>query len=695
GGDDDPANGSQVGNNTFPFAEQFFVHGGNQAMPFFYSNTGGATYSEAERTFVVPQNWTKAAIQTLVLYLRADSLSQALDTNFGFTTESSVGWFSQTAVSYDDGDAAQSGDISDNQESLMQTTVSGAGTVSFYWAVSSEADWDFLEFYIDNSLQDQISGIVDWHQMTYTITGSGSHTLEWRYMKDEAVSGGEDTGWVDKFEWDGGGQPAQMPGNTGQLYVKVNGVRLDYPGNVADIEWTQWKIDLADLASLGVNLQAVRTLAIGIDGENASGTLYFDDFRLEPAVQAALVSLIEDFDSLAVGSNMQDVDGWEGWFGDLNAGARVTDAVAYSGTNSLEIVGNRDDLVPNWPQKTTGKWVLSVMQYCPSDKQTTGLVYFGPLTEYDAATQTVVWIGEFMANFATGKAYCNQDQAIQIDLVYDDWAELRLEVDLDAQEADFYYDNVFLSTQPAPSITGVDIWPEPDIVGVYFDDFRFEPVVPEPITIPVPNGDFEEIYKPGSDSITADLGAGWTQGVGPDTLMDDGTATYSDGTTGDAVDIPGWIGADPQGWIDNGGSYDRDTSFPNRQGSVARQSDTPDGLYYYLSNGGGWGNPAGGLIVSDAPLATVEDGLTYTLSILANGGATPVVLELLADGVALTPSSSEDPELSGDWQEFSRTYDTAGLAGHLGKSLTIRLGVGRGASGGQSHFDEVSLSYAP
>jgi len=217
-----------------------------------------------------------------------------------------------------------------------------------------------------------------------------------------------------------------------------------------------------------------------------------------------------------------------------------------------------------------------------------------------------------------------------------------------------------------------------------------------PIAIPVPNGNFEEIYKPGSDTITADLGEGWTQGVGPNTPMDDGIATYSDGTTGNRVDIPGWVGADAQGWIDNGGTYGRDTTTGNRQGSVARQIVTPDGLCYYLSNGGDWGNPAGGLIVSDAPVATVENGLTYVLSMLAtgpDGPATPVVLELLADGVALTPSSSVDPQLSGDWKEFSRTYDAASLAGHIGESLTIRLGVGRGASGGQTCFDAVSLSY--
>jgi len=218
-----------------------------------------------------------------------------------------------------------------------------------------------------------------------------------------------------------------------------------------------------------------------------------------------------------------------------------------------------------------------------------------------------------------------------------------------------------------------------------------------PITITVPNGDFEQIYQPGSDSITADLGDGWTQGLGPDAPMDNGTATYSDGSTGAAVDIPGWIGADAQGWVDNGGTYDRDTSFPNRQGSVAAQIVTPDGLYYYLSNGGGWGNTAGGLIVSDAALGTVEDG-SYALSMLAtgpDGAATPVVLELLADGVALTPSVSVDPVLDGEWQKVSRIYDTASLDGHLGESLTIRLGVDRGASGGQSCLDAVSLSFAP
>jgi hypothetical protein len=135
-------------------------------------------------------------------FLQVDFLSEALDTALSFTTGGSADWFSQSTTSHYDGDAAQSGDISGDQDSWMQTTVSGKGTVSFYWKVSSEGDYyDCLKFYIDGSLQEKISGSVGWEQMTYTITASGSHTLEWRYTKDSYVSSGSDCGWVDTVEW--------------------------------------------------------------------------------------------------------------------------------------------------------------------------------------------------------------------------------------------------------------------------------------------------------------------------------------------------------------------------------------------------------------------------------------------------------------------------------------------------------------
>ena len=51
-----------------PYAEQTIVHGGSQSMPLFYDNPGATSYSEATRTFAVPQDWVQGGIKTLVLY---------------------------------------------------------------------------------------------------------------------------------------------------------------------------------------------------------------------------------------------------------------------------------------------------------------------------------------------------------------------------------------------------------------------------------------------------------------------------------------------------------------------------------------------------------------------------------------------------------------------------------------------------
>jgi hypothetical protein len=71
-------------------------------------------------------------------------------------------------------------------------------------------------------------------------------------------------------------------GNTGQLYVKINGIKVPYPGDAADIaglDWLPWTIDLS---TTGADLTSVTSLIIGIEGPAATGTLYVDDIELTP-----------------------------------------------------------------------------------------------------------------------------------------------------------------------------------------------------------------------------------------------------------------------------------------------------------------------------------------------------------------------------------------------------------------------------
>ena len=62
--------GSLVGYWNAPFAEQTIVHGGNQSMPLDYNNVNPPYYSEVERTWDTPQNWTIDGVDTLTLYVR-------------------------------------------------------------------------------------------------------------------------------------------------------------------------------------------------------------------------------------------------------------------------------------------------------------------------------------------------------------------------------------------------------------------------------------------------------------------------------------------------------------------------------------------------------------------------------------------------------------------------------------------------
>jgi len=74
-GYDNPTNGSLVGYDAPPFAEQTIVHGGNQSMPLYYDNSVG--YSEATLTLTYPRDWTEKGVNRLTIWLRGDSANAA------------------------------------------------------------------------------------------------------------------------------------------------------------------------------------------------------------------------------------------------------------------------------------------------------------------------------------------------------------------------------------------------------------------------------------------------------------------------------------------------------------------------------------------------------------------------------------------------------------------------------------------
>ena len=135
----------------------------------------------------------------MVIVTRSLLMTDALDTTgLIWSSGGNQSWYGQTLTTHDGIDAGQSGHVSNAEESWVETTVTGPGTLTFWWKVSSEANYDYLQFLTDGVEQPgSISGTVDWVQRSVSVA-AGVHALRWGYKKDGSSSRGLDTGWLDE-----------------------------------------------------------------------------------------------------------------------------------------------------------------------------------------------------------------------------------------------------------------------------------------------------------------------------------------------------------------------------------------------------------------------------------------------------------------------------------------------------------------
>jgi len=144
-----------------------------------------------------PLGSTNSAPATLTVTVVGDAL-EAPELTWSIGGEGA--WFGQSAITHDGVDALESGAIVNQQESWVQTRVTGPGILTFWWKVSSEPFYDGLQFLTNNDVAVSLSGEATWEQKVFNLP-RGTFNLRWRYFKDSSITIGQDKGWLDQVTY--------------------------------------------------------------------------------------------------------------------------------------------------------------------------------------------------------------------------------------------------------------------------------------------------------------------------------------------------------------------------------------------------------------------------------------------------------------------------------------------------------------
>jgi hypothetical protein len=286
----------------------------------------------------------------------------------------------------------------------------------------------------------------------------------------------------------------------------------------------------------------------------------------------------DDFDSYSAGTDLHGVGGWKGWGDDQIFTAWTTDTFAHSAPNSVEIEGLAD-LVHEFSGYTSGLWTLTAWQYIPDNM--TGLSYYIWLNQYDDPGANLNWSVQVSFDGATGNMISENDNAT-LPFVPDEWAELRIDLDLDTDVQTFYYNGTMLYTKSwAEGVSGggidaigaIDLFAN-NATSVYYDDISIAPTF-----------GIEVMKTPATQDVVSGGTAEWTISVVNVGATDLISVTTSDPLVADCdMDV---------GDLDAGAVYEYDcsetvvtTSFTNTisvEGSVAGGATYSDTAEAYVN----------------------------------------------------------------------------------------------------------------
>ncbi|MBN2586882.1 MAG: hypothetical protein JXA64_04010 [Candidatus Fermentibacteraceae bacterium] len=186
---------------------------------------------------------------------------------------------------------------------------------------------------------------------------------------------------------------------------------------------------------------------------------------------AALADWSDNFDSYALGSGLHGQGGWEGWQGDPGPDAYVTDDQAYSTPHSAAIIPTSDIVQPF--AETGGTWTMTAWCYVPSGS--TGDQYFIMLNQYYPATNN--WSVQIQFDSDAGNVI-DYYSSSTTPIINDQWVKVNLDIHLDMNSYDIYYNDAFLASNAwqsggSDAIAALDLFSDGGST-IYWDDLNLQ-----------------------------------------------------------------------------------------------------------------------------------------------------------------------------------------------------------------------------
>lgn len=228
------------------------------------------------------------------------------------------------------------------------------------------------------------------------------------------------------------------------------------------------------------------TVAVKGTGPTIVDEIFKDGFDGEGGDEGTVV-FSENWDSYAAGSNAHGQGGWKGWGNDEAAGATVVDTQSVSPSNSIQIA-DTSDLIHEFSGYTSGQYTVTAKMYIPADF--TGETYFIFENAYvDSADPSILsWSTQVVFRNGNVENYDNAADPGSMPYVTGQWADIELDIDLDADQQTFSYNGAVLYsgswTQQFPgqavpgtlNIASIDLYAGDQGSGgaspVYYDDIK-------------------------------------------------------------------------------------------------------------------------------------------------------------------------------------------------------------------------------